>query len=126
MGISGSMEANCVSLEMAEKLEKAGFPQNSFFSWLAFPIIEGEGIDSQWIDEEYILKPIMATSSNLGISAPTAQEIADQLPDYALVKSKTDGKYRTVEGDRMLPKLPPADSIAEALAQVWLELHKGV
>jgi hypothetical protein len=66
------------------------------------------------------------------IAAPTAQEIADQLPkrvnEYRLFLEYGDDEtlwtgYRSAESksDYMLH----ADSMAEALAMLWLKLHEA-
>jgi hypothetical protein len=60
------------------------------------------------------------------IVAPTAQEIADQLPgSWSVMNSKVTSNYHAAyhgSGDRVNAD---ADTMAEALALLWLELNKA-
>lgn len=110
------MESLVVSLETAQKLKAAGFGQNTWQRWLY-----GDAEDRWFIipDEDV----------RFGYAAPTAQEIADQLPpqtslinsDFSLRKRGGMGGYET----RWQQTYTKADTIAEALANLWLKLQEA-
>ena len=115
------MERNVVSLETARKLKAVGFPRVSMWHY-------SEGMDPP--DELFFTQS--SGSTQFDIAAPTAQEIADQLPkrvnEYCLFLEYGDDEtlwagYRSAEtkSDYMLH----ADSMSEALAMLWLKLHEA-
>jgi hypothetical protein len=110
------MENLVVTLEPAKKLKAAGFPQASYCSW---------------VEVEPALKDWQLLVSHEGYSeflaAPTAQEIADQLPEnfdtykdrgvyWAQITTDVDGYAESTSGDW-------CSTMAEALAALWLELQ---
>jgi len=109
------MKRNVVTRETAKKLKAAGFP----------------GV-SMWHYSEGMIPPdeLFFTQSNslmqFDIVAPTAQEIADQLPgSWSVMNSKVTSNYHAAyhgSGDRVNAD---ADTMAEALALLWLELNKA-
>lgn len=122
------MENNCVSLETAQKLKAARFPQDdSQLMWylldrveVVVPRIEMR-IDTNWGRPYRVCEQVAA--------APTAQEIADQLPDRvehefpnSLTITKDTDKYWAsydhVDEDIISVS---GDNISEALATLWLE-----
>ena len=63
----------------------------------------------------------------LDIVAPTAQEIADQLPGFwSVVNSKVTSNYHAAYhgGSDRVNADADAETMAEALALLWLKLHK--
>jgi hypothetical protein len=118
------MERNVVHLDTAEKLKAARFPQEMFMAWVKF-----EAFD------EWKLGPKPADT--LHIAAPTAQEIADQLPlsynDADLILGRMDMSHiESAETDwtawywdvrKDTTDLgASAPTMAEALALLWLKL----
>jgi hypothetical protein len=132
------MESLVVTLETAKKLKAAGFPQarikmehwwiqneEGFVSLEVMGLRSGEG-DSYFYPRVY---------ENHGwdvYSAPTAQELASRLTwgnhsvQLTLVKRK-DGKYAAsyaaVDGSASFVEV--ADTMAEALAALWLKLEES-
>ena len=115
------MERNVVSLEIAKKLKAARFPGVSMWHY-------SEGMDPS--DELFLTQ--FSGLTGFDIAAPTAQEIADQLPkrvnEFCLFLEYGDDEtlwagYRSAEtkSDYMLH----AESMAEALAMLWLKLHEA-
>lgn len=116
------MERNVVSLGMARELKTAGFPQNtheatvSVHSWAvakhpeARPFLTKSDTQTQY------------STSCVFYAAPTAQEIADQLPREFELNSDCDGTYwARYEGQQGTPMHP---TLAEALAALYLKLNK--
>ena len=107
------MERNVVSLETAKKLKAAGFPRMSMWHY-------SERMDPP--DELFFTQS--SGSTQFDIAAPTAQEIADQLPrSWSVVNSKVTSNYHAAYhgsgGDRVNAD---ADTLAEALANLLLKL----
>lgn len=115
-----------VTIETAKKLRAAGFPQKTYFNWRKY--IEGGEYDVG--DEDSHMSsvwPILA-------AAPTAQEIANQLPatiqrhgyrvDFNISKFNDSG-YVVAYGD-VLCTMEHSGSynLAEALGLIWLALHE--
>ena len=107
------MKRNVVTRETAKKLKAAGFP----------------GV-SMWHYSEGMIPPdelFFTQSSGLmqfDIVAPTAQEIADQLPGFwSVMNSKVTSNYHAAyhgsRGDRVNAE---ADTMAEVLANLLLKL----
>jgi methionine salvage enolase-phosphatase E1 len=109
------MKRNVVTRETARKLKAAGFP----------------GV-TMWHYSEGMVPPdkLFFTQSSgfmqFDIVAPTAQEIADQLPGFwSMVNSKVTSTYHAAyHGDRDIVNAD-ADTMAEALALLWLKLRKA-
>jgi len=107
------MERNVVSLETAKRLKAAGFPRVSMWHY-------SEGMNPR--DELFFTQS--SGSTQFDIAAPTAQEIADQLPgSWSVVNSKVTSNYHAAYhgtgGDRVNAD---ADTLAEALANLLLKL----
>ena len=107
------MERNVVSLETAKKLKAVGFRRVSMWHY-------SEGMDPS--DELFFTQS--SGSTQFDIAAPTAQEIADQLPrSWSVVNSKVTSSYHAAYhgsgGDRVNAD---ADTLAEALANLLLKL----
>lgn len=110
------MKRNVVTRETAKKLKAAGFQ-----------------VVTMWHYSEGMIPPdelFFTQSSGLmpfDIVAPTAQEIADQLPGFwSVVNSKVTSNYHAAYhgsgGDRVNVD---ADTLAEALANLLLKLVEG-
>ena len=116
------MERNVVSLEIAKKLKAARFPGVSMWHY-------SEGMDPS--DELFLTQ--FSGLTGFDIAAPTAQEIADQLPkrvnEFCLfLEYGDDGSlwacYRVVNSTSDYMLYAEADTMAEALALLWLKLNK--
>jgi hypothetical protein len=124
------MENNVVSLETAWKLLESDFPQDTEFCWSEYdgdPFETPDGPRGHW--------GIFHTDgpSENCPAAPTAQEIADELPEsmdtgtskmkrHAVleVKASSEGYVAGYVGFMFLP----GRTMAEALAALWLKLHE--
>jgi hypothetical protein len=87
---------------------------------------------STWHYSEGMIPPdelFFTQSSGLmqfDIVAPTAQEIADQLPGFwSVVNSKVMSNYHAAYHGNSDIVNADADTMAEALALLWLKLHKA-
>lgn len=125
------MEHLVVTLETAKKLKAAGFPPEVAFAWYC-------GTDGWSVDRA----GGFIGTCELPVCAPTAQEIADQLPleipskeylgeqsELWLRKDGEDGKYYAwyfVTGikDVRSDYGEHAETMAEALALLWLKLQE--
>ena len=119
------MESLVVSLETAKKLKAAGFPQvdhvrywhrlinHQMTKWSEFKLIDWQSGDD--FSEETI-------------AAPTAQEIADQLPKGVFIAKGL--RYRAWFSETNAHEWPDdldaydRDTMAEALAQLYLKLKE--
>ena len=109
------MERNVVSLETAKKLKAAGFPRMSMWHY-------SERMDPP--DELFFTQS--SGSTQFDIPAPTAQEIADQLPGFwSVMNSKVTSNYHAAYHGGSDRVNADADTMAEALALLWLQLHKA-
>lgn len=126
------MGNNVVSLKTAQQLKAAGFPQEAYFCW-----------DTQIdINEEMHVELTEVWTSDSGdyIAAPMGQEIADELPhssdednieDNSLEmwswQSPTGRKWNVayIDIQRIPHHLTTGNTIAEALALLWLKLQEG-
>lgn len=82
---ANAMKSICTSLELSKKLKEVGFPQESLFYWW----VDVEDSDEEKIDPEVgIGKSRVSFMEN--ISAPTAEEIGRELPEYLY---KTGANY---------------------------------
>lgn len=118
------MENLVVSLETAKKLKAAGFPQGHYV-W-RLPMAFGDGMAFV----EHSINKREASEGMASYPAPTAQEIADQLPDeqngnYLHVNKFGNiwfASYYEVHAD--ICHLEQAGStMAEALALLYLKLN---
>lgn len=120
------MENNTASFDTAQMLKAAGFPQDyenkhclhwweSGYSGSKFVATDSE-IESyrskRYADETHDFVKLCA--------APTAQEIADQLPGIVTI-SRYAGRIWEAEFKRSYVK---GDTIAEAFALLWLQLDE--
>lgn len=110
------MENNVVTLQTAQKLRAAGFPHYATINYW-----HEQGQAHSWLNQS-------SNSAGLSIyhiediAAPTAQEIADQLPINTAVLKQEGGYYAD------FPKTDPnglAPTMAEALAQLYLKLNEA-
>ena len=109
------MERNVVSLETAKKLKAAGFPRVSMWHY-------SERMDPP--DELFFTQS--SGSTQFDIAAPTAQEIADQLPGFwSVMNSKVTSNYHAAYHGSSDRVNADADTMVEALALLWLQLHKA-
>lgn len=108
------MEANVVTLETAKKLKAAGFPQKTVFFW-AHP----NRSNVEWHVSRYA-----GLHRNQTIAAPTTQELADQLPPVRLYKIEDGPGWRAQKYGPKIVIWRDADTMAEALALLWLKLHE--
>jgi hypothetical protein len=109
------MKRNVVTRETAKKLKAAGFPGGTMWHY-------SEGMAPP--DELFFTQS--SGLMQLDIVAPTAQEIADQLPGFwSVVNSKVTSNYHaTYHGNSAIVNAD-ADTMAEALALLWLKLRKA-
>ena len=109
------MERNVVSLETAKKLKAVGFPRVSMWHY-------SERMNPP--DELFFTQS--SGSTQFDIAAPTAQEIADQLPGFwSVMNSKVTSNYHAAyhgSGDRLNAE---ADTLAEVLADLLLRLAES-
>ena len=111
------MENNVVTFETAKKLKAAGFPQETYFAWI------GNDVRHMPSGARTEREPAL----------PTAQEIADQLPDgYYAVRDKVDYSHNPgqwlawcSEGIYDDGFEIRGNTMAEALAALWLKLHQS-
>lgn len=117
------MEELVVSLETAKKLKAAGFPQGTAWSWYGDK-------SSSLISTEH-LEPDLADGAGF-IAAPTAQEIADQLPKaqgqrflhLAYPINLWIADYTSNIDSSPILSGETGDTIVEALAPLWLKLNE--
>lgn len=117
------MENLVVSLETAKKLEAAGFGQKAEFYWV---ITMTTNYHLSWYPDGDL--PLALEKRNDCFAAPTAQEVADELPENH-VNSITHRSARLkmfYENNEWTTGYPgdfyvSASTMAEALALVWLK-----
>lgn len=111
----------CVSLETAEKLKEAGFPQDTERRWIR--------TEHTWFIDPMMATPDVLINHGVWYSAPDAQEIMDLLP--ALTKSWYQEKTGFYRCETMIFDAfgfatdvvsYKGENEAEARAQVWLYL----
>jgi hypothetical protein len=115
------MESLVVALETANKLKAAGWEQGSTAAtWCR------RGERYQW-EVSFVAIPVLEW-----IAAPSVQEIADQLPELpgwniSLFKSsRWEAYYDGHEyGEEAVKHYCEADTMAEALALLWLKLQEA-
>jgi len=106
------MERNVVSLELAERLKAAGFPQKTLYY---FKAITGA-------DFMIVRHPDKWPEPAKGeLAAPTAQEIANQFRDEGKLELHWyGGKWAALNrGERGI-----GDTMAEALGELYCKLHE--
>lgn len=116
------MENNVVTLDTAKKLKATGFPQRSSESvWGSYPG-EPDRIEIKTSKFRNLVDHNPAAELSVW-DAPTAQEIADQLEIHTkLVKLSTKWTAYIDVPDNS-PGAVYADTMAEALAQLYLAVH---
>lgn len=109
------MEPLVVTLETAQRLKAAGFTLDEpHMGWQQF---EGTWIAQDWLEVDEDMEWYLA---------PTAQEIADQLPSIWSIGSGLNGDYEayTQDGDGVSEVTDEytanGPTMAEALAALWL------
>lgn len=129
------MENNVVTLDTAKQLKAAGFPQKTHFNW--YP--PHKSIDGDW---EISPGRTWLTAAGQPCAAPTAQEIADQLPKSKRWPSSRNDAYLSMYLDPnhkwgvgyeeeidyeggYFHVLEFANTMAEALALLWLKLQEA-
>jgi len=123
------MEKHVPTLETSQKLKEAGFPQETFTSWVHHISVSSRGID--WgIVPTNIPLPFENDSLIDGYcAAPLLTEILEQLPKTTAImhasKVHDDEPWEAyfVSGSRKALRLY-AINPAEAAALLWLELNK--
>lgn len=110
------MDKLVVSLETAKKLKDAGFP-HTVFAWV---LDETLGTTDPYVRAAHSTR----ASDKIRLwPAPTAQELADQLPMGWEVGPDHTGQYVVQAGGlQMNPEV--GDTMAEALALLWLQVSK--
>ncbi len=145
------MERNVVTLETAQKLEAAGFPQKTLYLMRHHKPNGATDIrprDFQLYENEVFRATNRAEvqkrfdEENEFLAAPTAQEIADQLPNmigkfwlritpYTEITGQTLAEYMRFTGekgvyqDASIDLSAHGDTMAEALALLWLRVDRG-
>ncbi|WP_224025852.1 hypothetical protein [Arthrobacter sp. NicSoilC5] len=130
------MESLVVTLETAKKLKAAGFWQQAQYHWHTdedglVELKQGNGFTGQGLKRHD------------SFSAPSAQEIIDQLPQFMNHEGRElrleispsgfrPGKYRSPwlayfdnKTSDYIPHLASAPNIAEALALLWIDLQEA-
>jgi len=108
-----SLEALVVTLETAKKLKAAGFSQTTALAWE----ILAKGVSAIGVVGSNDFGSMGATD----IAAPTAQELADQLHESISISIDSQRTCRVSSWSR---EFAEADTMAEALALLWLKLHE--
>ena len=120
----------CVSLELAQQLKEAGYEQDSLFWWNFY---SPGAMDEELVRTAYGRYKLenIGQDSEESISAPTASELLEQLPQgifvakgikYRVWNSNTN-EFTWLESD----ELDPIDneSLANALAKIYLNLKQN-
>lgn len=126
--MSRTMERNTVSLETAKKLKAAGFPQNHLYHWVVehpkhgavYTRLTRPTTRAFYPDSVYITY----------FTAPLAQEIADELPPKRVKLFKHRDRWgaqfqKNGAETRNKEVLTEGDTMASALANLWLALKEG-
>lgn len=128
------MEDNYVTLETAKRLKAAGFPQETVWLWRlhkpsgVHKLIER--VDQEYDDERFSSnnsQHIRFRGENEFFAAPTAQELADQLPDY-VTAYRNDYKWWTWDIRESHPlawNTTQGPTMVEALALLWIKLQEN-
>lgn len=120
---------NHVSLDTARKLKAAGFPQKTAYVWVhEFPVFNRTDrlVTAEEFEKRLSSSVLSGEARDLVecSAAPTAQEIADQLPPI-VVNHFANGAYSAREYPDYDPLYVKADTLAEVLASLWLELEEA-
>jgi hypothetical protein len=125
------MEKITTSSELSKELKENGFKQNSFFWWTNELDSESGG----FINELINIHAFEYDKLN-DISAPTAEELLEELPEivwkkekiykipYRLIIHKGEKYYVNYEADKSLHKGFLEEKLCNALAKMWLYLKK--
>ncbi len=114
------MQRLVVTLETAKKLKEAGYPQDTEYGWIE----ETKKISLE--DKRY--------KQFWDAAAPTAQELADELPlnalGISLLPGEMDERIWVASLLNMKSPIPQqhsgrADTLAEALAALWIALKEN-
>lgn len=106
------MENNVTTVETSERLKAAGFSQETAMCWIQLPSTDSPILMTRNANPHTTLD---------WYAAPTAQEIADQLPPI-VVHHFANGAYSAREYPDYDPLYVKADTLAEVLAPLWIEL----
>lgn len=134
------MEALCVTLETAKKLKAAGFSPETVFNW-DDSIIGKFSVGQLKTKRSYTTMPDGTTRENTiqRFAAPTAQEIADQLPhetvidgdkctltmDFGGLATSAAYEYQVPYESSGWHYQETGSSMAEALAALWLKFQEA-
>lgn len=128
------MESLVTSLETSQALKAAGFPQESYFAWHEEEQDQFGGDSArQWHvrGTEFFSKSNETwVYSHQRVAAFTTQEIADQLPEInahgwiSISKQHNYVARYTING-KDHNNLAEGDTMAEALAALWLKLQEA-
>ena len=113
------MESIVVTLDTAKKLNAAQFPLRTVNYWVRWKSDK----ENPWTVES---RTVWESEAWEAVPAPTAQEIADQLPSEVKLVRLTKGWYAcdAARKSAIAQMLGQADTMAEALALLWLKLHE--
>ena len=109
------MDRNVVTLETAEALKVAGLPGRVIAMWW------NVGVTGTTLKRT--ASPDYGTTEQY--AAPTAQEIADQLPHFTAAKL-ANGGFSAIPTRNSSQYYVSAATLAEALATLWLALHEAL
>jgi hypothetical protein len=108
------MKLNVVSLETAKRLQSAGFAKSA--------------ASCRWVENkvngEWSVR-VDAGINYVGFAAPTAQELADQLPNRTIIHKQDDRRFMADDGVPWSDNVAWASTMAEALAALWLKLREN-
>ena len=111
------------TLETCVRLKEAGWAKETYFVWMKFPTyLDGMPTGGYvYHVQQHSSHPMYPI-----ISAPTLQELLEELPDWTSI-FKQDGIYEVYEsGTHKDFSFWDNHNPAEAAALLWLELHKEV
>lgn len=117
-------ESLVVTLETAQKLKAAGFEQDDIYLHWLLKDEEGDTPVNPWLVN---VNERTEDDYEETIAAPTAQEIADQLPEGVRVVKQFGSTYHadTYMTEEDAPThSAPGPTMAEALAALWLKLQE--
>lgn len=132
------MESLVVSLDTAKKLKAAGFPQEAYFRYAReyeYNRFKRDGSPTgaklivDWLHIRATEHPGLGSKLER-IAAPTATEIADQLPydfggnQLSAAKDKESWLFRYGSYPEVVT-YGRGDTMAEALAALWLRLQEA-
>lgn len=105
-----------VSLQLATQLKEAGFPQESYFSWISDDDGHWHVEDSSLFSKEEL--------QEYAFAAPTAEEVLEKIPgkEFAKIWKSPDGHYYIPEEYNFADNL--SFTLAEAAGKLYLYLKK--